>query len=52
MDEDARWIAIHDAFDRHCRELHNADFEVCDDPTCQAAWGLECQLMANEVTHG
>jgi hypothetical protein len=24
------------AFERHCAELHGADFEVCDDPQCRA----------------
>ena len=37
------------AFDRHCHEHFNADFEVCSDPTCKLAVGLE---KANEFCPG
>ena len=29
------------AFDRHCQECHNADFEVCQDIACQVAVKFE-----------
>ena len=32
---------IAEAFERHCKENHQADYEVCDDLTCQAAYALE-----------
>lgn len=33
------------AFQRHCDELHNADFEVCADPQCRA-------IVEEEVRRG
>ena len=33
------------AFLRHTSEHHNADYEVCDDPQCQAAYALELRLV-------
>ena len=32
---------IAEAFERHCKENHQADYEVCPDLTCQAAYALE-----------
>ena len=32
---------IYAAFDRHCNELHPAQFEVCKDSQCQAARWIE-----------
>jgi len=32
---------IAEAFERHCTENHQADYEVCPDLTCQAAYALE-----------
>lgn len=32
---------IAEAFDRHCKEHHQADYEVCTDPLCEAAYALE-----------
>ena len=32
---------IAEAFDRHCSELHSADYEVCEDALCQATYALE-----------
>ena len=32
---------IAEAFERHCKENHQADYEVCQDLTCQAAYALE-----------
>jgi hypothetical protein len=29
------------AFNRHCSDLHNADFEVCQDKACVRARGYE-----------
>lgn len=29
------------AFDRHIRDHHNADFEVCTDRICKVAFALE-----------
>lgn len=37
---------IHAAFDRHCRENHNADYEACQDAQCRSAFALEEQLVA------
>lgn len=41
--EEARQIAA--AYRRHCEANHNADFEACDDPQCQAACELEILLV-------
>jgi len=30
-----------DQFNRHCDEHHNADYEVCDNPACAAAFAEE-----------
>ena len=32
---------IAEAFERHCKENHQADYEVCLDLACQAAYALE-----------
>jgi hypothetical protein len=32
---------IANAFDRHIKELHCSDFEVCSDPECSKAADLE-----------
>ena len=37
--QDAEEIRL--AFNVHCQELHNADFEACDNLRCAAAWALE-----------
>ena len=37
--QDERIIA--EAFDRHVRELHHSQFEVCHDPGCAAAMWIE-----------
>lgn len=29
------------AFDAHIRNMHNADFEVCENKVCQCAYALE-----------
>ena len=39
-----RWIWR--AFVRHCRDLHNADFEACSDPLCLLAWLVEWGLYS------
>lgn len=38
-------IIIYKAFDRHIRELHPAQFEVCKDPGCAAARMIEEPAM-------
>ena len=35
-------------FQRHLDERHNADFEVCRDADCQAAFVVECMLVQPE----
>ena len=37
-----RWI--YRAFEGHCGDLHNADFEVCSNPRCWLAWQVEWRL--------
>ena len=32
---------IAEAFDKHCEENHQADYEVCPDSLCEAAYALE-----------
>ena len=39
--EDLVCDLIYIAFDQHCLDGHNADFEVCDDPRCLRAYSLE-----------
>jgi len=34
-------LIIADAFNRHCEENHQADYEVCTDAQCEAAYALE-----------
>jgi len=34
-------LIIADAFNRHCKENHQADYEVCTDAQCEAAYALE-----------
>ena len=29
------------AFERHCDDLHNADYEVCHDLRCRVTWFVE-----------
>jgi len=29
------------AFERHCDQLHLADYEVCHDPVCRVSWWFE-----------
>ena len=40
-EREAARLYISQAFERHCKELHNADFEVCEDEQCRCAVELE-----------
>lgn len=42
------WLVTHPVtnliasiFDRHCRQCHNADYEVCKDLQCRIAYRVE-----------
>jgi hypothetical protein len=37
-------VKLMDAFNRHWQDAHNADYEVCDDPACKAAFAEELRL--------
>jgi hypothetical protein len=45
-------IIIYEAFDRHIRELHPAQFEVCKDPGCAAARMIEESAMCYQDGYG
>ena len=45
-------IIICEAFDRHCNELHPAQFEVCKDPGCAAARMIEESAMCYPAHEG
>ena len=34
-------IIIGEAYERHCKENHQADYEVCPNSLCEAAYALE-----------
>ena len=36
------------AFNRHCRDGHNADFELCQRRTCKRARQLEIYLVLSD----
>jgi hypothetical protein len=36
---------VADTFDRHIKELHGADFEVCRDDTCRDAYKIENEVL-------
>ena len=49
MGESRRIKLLYLAFQRHIKQHHNADFEVCDNSVCQFMYGIEEQLYEEEV---
>jgi len=50
--EVAVYNLVAEVFAWHCRECHNADFEVCNDPICKAVVKLEERLGGSDFWNG